>query len=151
MTADLVAFLRARLDEAEREAQRLDGEEWTWSVSKPWDGPATGHISAAADPYGRIAVLPGGDAAKYEDRIRHIARYDPARGLRDVAARRAILAEHRHLPMDGCAQCADGVRSIGTASRVEWIVNRAEWPCPTVRHLATVYDDHPDYQEAWRP
>lgn len=25
-----------------------------------------------------------------------------------------------------------------------------EWPCPTLRALATVYADHPDYREEWR-
>jgi hypothetical protein len=25
------------------------------------------------------------------------------------------------------------------------------WPCPTIRDMAEVYCDHPDYEERWRP
>jgi hypothetical protein len=56
----------------------------------------------------------------------HIARHDPARVLREVEAMRGILEAHRRVPTDSGLAVA-------------------------VHHLATVYADHPDYDEAWRP
>jgi hypothetical protein len=78
----------------------------------------------------------------------HIARHHPNRVLREVAAKRAILARH---PPDGdrwpdCATCScegalAGSDCIGTVS----------WPCPTVRDVAAIWSDHPDYRPEWAP
>jgi hypothetical protein len=61
----------------------------------------------------------------------HIARHDPARVLREVAAGRATLGslqEH-----DEC---------LGRGCRLAFLAE--------VRRRAMVYGDHPDYDEAWR-
>ena len=29
--------------------------------------------------------------------------------------------------------------------------NRGMWPCPDLRDLASVYAEHPDYREEWKP
>lgn len=62
----------------------------------------------------------------------HIARHDPARVLREAGAGRQILA--LHVPMwpedPGSVTCT----RCGLA-----------WPCATLRALAAVHDDHPDY------
>jgi len=59
-----------------------------------------------------------------------------ARVLREVEAKRRILAEHRPYPIrgiesDGCRMC------------------RLPWPCLTVRAFAEVWSDHPDFDSSW--
>jgi hypothetical protein len=81
----------------------------------------------------------------------------PIRLLSELAAKRQILADHAP---DAQAALSPTVRPCRqcTASRdrarvtIDWDVDaRVEAPCDTVRILGTVYADHPDYQEDWRP
>ncbi|BCF84544.1 hypothetical protein RQCS_40890 [Rhodococcus qingshengii] len=60
----------------------------------------------------------------------HIARHDPARVLREVAAKRGIVAKVR-----------------------QGMVNIRIFPglWESMQLLAVPYDDHPDYREEWRP
>ncbi|MGW1998479.1 DUF6221 family protein, partial [Embleya sp. NPDC001921] len=79
----------------------------------------------------------------------HIARHDPARVLRDVAATRAIIKEHdpkawSGTPADRCPTCTDDTYSPDRP------LERALTPCATLRHLAAEHADHPDYKETWR-
>lgn len=127
MTADLAAFLRARLDEDERTARHAfgghndDGPEWT-EVS-------SGALSTGSELHGI------GDSAI----TRHMERWDPARVLADVDAKRRIIAEHpwRREPdwPSGrqCRQCA------------------TEHPCQTLRLLALPYAAHPGYRPESAP
>jgi Family of unknown function (DUF6221) len=60
----------------------------------------------------------------------------PARVLRDVEAKRAILALHTAIRMRGidaasCRQC------------------RLTWPCPTLRQVTAVYSDHLAFRAEW--
>lgn len=72
----------------------------------------------------------------------------PARVLAECAAKRAIMGQHEiDLDMsepycDSCAEWWNCVLGEGPPM--------VAWPCPTLRALAAVYADHPDYQEAWR-
>lgn len=59
--------------------------------------------------------------------------------LRAVAAVRGIVEEH---PLGEDGYCGDGLGLHGCKWR---------HPCPTLRHLASVDSDHPDYQEGWTP
>jgi hypothetical protein len=85
------------------------------------------------------AWLPIGnpDAAARE----HIARHDPARVLREVAAKRAILAGHSTVTGWNWPDQSDGSVQMDYVEALR----------RTLRHLAAVYSDHPDYDEAWRP
>jgi hypothetical protein len=66
-----------------------------------------------------------------------------ARVLREVEAKRKILVDHAAYPWSEgfsrtgvaayCSRCA----RHGTAPML--------WPCPTVKALAAVWSDHPDY------
>lgn len=60
---------------------------------------------------------------------------DPARVLAECEAKRATLREHAIGPTGDCGVCS------------YW----SEYPCPTVRFVAAVYSDHPDFREEWRP
>jgi Family of unknown function (DUF6221) len=66
----------------------------------------------------------------------------PARVLREVEAKRKILAEHRLDDMvpGVCYRCRYGVPA-------HW--ESTPYPCPTLRALAAVYAGHPDYDPAW--
>ncbi|MFF2077175.1 DUF6221 family protein [Kitasatospora sp. NPDC058162] len=61
----------------------------------------------------------------------HIARHDPARVLREVAAKRRILARHAPGPAGACRH------------------DRNRWPCADVRDLLPPYADHPDFHPRW--
>lgn len=130
-TSGLVAFLTARLDEDEETAR-----EATAQTSEYWQ------------PYFKQVIAPG---SRYEteaaeanssEAASHIARHDPARILREITAKRAVL--DRHQPgehWDGtpiCRWCSPGEA-------------RLSWPCNDVRDLAAIYSDHPDYRQEWKP
>ncbi len=103
--AEWVAFLGARLDEDEAIAR----------ATMRWSGPPWAEV-------GREERIP--------ERA-HIARHDPARVLREVAAKRAIWA--------ACIS-ADGDRGPSNdleAQALAWLILQ----------LAAVYSDHPDYPQ----
>lgn len=87
MSAELVAFLRARLDEDEQLARDLDGARWQ-------------RQTLVGDEYnfGEVVEVGGGPVASCgvefnedgEIRAAHIARHDPARVLAEVAAKRRL-------------------------------------------------------------
>lgn len=115
MSDDLVAFLRARLDEDEAAAKLAAREGGTWTQDDPQRYP--GSISSLG---GQVVYAEG---APDENQAPHIARHDPARVLREVEAKRAILDEYLAAP---------------------------GWPQDVVL-LAAVYSDHPDYRDEWKP
>jgi len=124
--SDIVGFLRARLDEDEQMARAAE--------SKEWEGTC-----AVLDERGAyVAVGPyAGDMDKGS--VAHIARWDPARVLAEVEAKRRIVELHprvesRLMPgkfSDYCDGC------------------HAPWPCPTLQALVQPYADHLDYEPAW--
>ena len=77
-----------------------------------------------------------------------------ARARREVAAKRAIA--ELHYGPDACMACATWdspprgyERPLG--SRFDIMGYCVPWPCPTLRALAAVYSDHPDYDPGWAP
>jgi hypothetical protein len=78
---------------------------------------------------------------------KHAAEHDPARVLREIDAKRQIIAEHELIPTGpgkapGCEVC------VSTPS---WGPEVVSGPCTTLRLLASVYSDRDGYQESWRP
>lgn len=76
----------------------------------------------------------------------------PARVLAECEAKRRIVEEHPPtdpIDRDGTCYCQ---RCLGQGTDVgypdEWV--QAWHPCPTLRLLAAIYADHPDYREEWR-
>jgi predicted Rossmann-fold nucleotide-binding protein len=109
-----VEFLRARLDEEHFLSHKfvyVDGGEWTADeLARLWwygDPPKS---RSATDPI-----------------IQHAAHYNPVRTLREVEAKRAILAQWEAMPADS--------------------------PVLTfaIHNLAAVYSDHPGYRPEWKP
>jgi hypothetical protein len=133
-------WLRAQLDEDERAAKAAS------MLSKPPWGP---RITCDPDDYvsGRIVDDRGYTVVHVEDQTPgpaeadHIARWDPARVLRKVAADRLILDLHfpdttRYVEPQ-CHECS----GCGCCS--------VDWPCDTVKLVALPYAAQPEYGEAW--
>ena len=156
MYDDIAAFLRARLDEDEAAANAATWHERAavWRVVDRGElNPLTKKPRTLHDV--RYVLVDSLDdcvteidaQASDDDGIAgHIARHDPARVLREVAAKRAILAEHLHVktsgsPGFGCRICHQD-RDYG--------IYGEGW-CGTIRPVAAVFSDHPDYRPEWSP
>lgn len=130
MTPSIVEFLNARLQEDEDTARSalpaehecFHNETWKW-----WDSGdrvrVVSHCGCSTTE--RTDDQPDAERA-------HIAR----RVLREVEAKRAILAEHPIDDLGYCTKCWTARQPLS-----------AEAPCTTLRYLAAVYADHED----WRP
>lgn len=141
---DLLAFVRARLDEREARAKAADVKQGdtAWFVS-PVVASAPRHftVRSAQDkrPIARAADLAGDDDADTvgildgEAVAAHIADNDPAFVLADVVAKRQIIEQY---------ELAGG----GMAGQI--LRNCLDTP---IRLLALPYAGHPDYDERWRP
>lgn len=139
MTNDLVAFLRARLDEVER----VEQDKWTlgeW-VDKP--------CPVCEWPVKSYSILPPeGDRELNPcqhritiDEFNAWAGANPAadpRVLRDVEAKRQIIDLHEGPHV--CPKDDNGMESFWTRD-----------DCPTVRLFGSEFADHPEYREEWRP
>lgn len=144
----LVEFLTARLDEDQAVARVALSTSGVWDAYEINDEPqrqsmtgvqlverqdagdvSLGVVLATRDRFPGMLTNSGDVLAPGQTGIEwfaHIARHDPARVLREVEAKRAIVALTLNL--------TDG--------------DPDEFS--TLRHLAAVYSDHPDYDEAWR-
>jgi len=169
---DIAEFLAACLDEDEAVARDAswsdDSNVWTaaehtrvydrgtpferteqeWYVVDSMDEAAVWHVRAQAADDGGVARL--------------IARFDPARVLADIAAKRRILARHKPIPavhapgswqlptgFTGpfaayCELCSDCADPDGGNNTYE------PWPCPEVRDHAAPYADRPGFKPEWR-
>ena len=131
---ELVAWLRAQIDEDEALAREAGGDSWV-AVD----------LAFVDDPNGRQIVrdecmTPGVQA--------HIARHDPARVLREVEAKRGIVELHS----DRDHFCGIGsIERDGYTWHEAGEKRRADIPCLTLRLLALPYADRPGYREEWRP
>jgi hypothetical protein len=157
--SDPVAFGTARLDEDEALALAAQvGQPGTWH--------ATGEdiLTVNPDPHWNgvcVANASGAEAA-------HIVRHDPARVLREVAAKRAILTEHKpawrdvEWPHDEngkgeaqvCPRCQNAEHGTLEDPGVlpeGFVTSYVLAPCPTLLALLSVYGDHPDYDQEWKP
>jgi len=125
VSTDLIAFLNARLDEDEAAAKAVrqprnwhqgdESDPWaSWDRDMIYMWPPEFHTPIESDKHWR------GLQADDDHLAAHIARHDPARVLREVAAKRAILD------------------AVGYDDRED-----------VAGHLAAVYSDHPDYRQEW--
>jgi hypothetical protein len=162
MTDELVTFLRARLDEDVATAQaahpggwcahtvestRVDGRtfpEVTW-VSDSVEADGWNEPEGAYRVVEYFAEVPTGAVTRAD--AEHIARWDPARVLAEVQAKRRIIDLHKPRGVEGgppyrwtCTLCDH--------APVPWD-SYMEWPCLTMRLLAAPYASHPDYRAEW--
>jgi hypothetical protein len=133
-TLALTEFLLARIAEDEAAALACKGRgEWVQATDR---GIATVHGIRIADTHALATA--------------HIARHDPARVLAESKAKRRIVERH-----EGVADSTAYGSPTGYACRVclkfhaDYDCENEQWPCATIRALAAVYADHPDYREEW--
>jgi hypothetical protein len=145
--SDLVDFVLARIAEDEAAARSAAPSPWQYgdvaSVAGGSLYDATVMIgsmhwdSERVDPHIRRArTVQAADANG-----RHIARWHPARVLRECEAKRRWVALHSPLLIEGGPVC----RSC-TPPRFP----TPAYPCPTILAVALPYADHPDYRAEWR-
>lgn len=120
----ITEFLTARLDEEESALRAIQDN------SEPWRGEWAGdeaNFALRTRNGWSLARAVTVEAGFPPGVLAHIVRYDPARVLRDVDAKRRILAD----------------RWGGPDHHDMWEHH--------LRLLAAVYDDHPDYRLEWKP
>ncbi|MFD5564515.1 DUF6221 family protein [Kitasatospora griseola] len=145
-TADLVAFLRARLDEDEqtaREAHAIDPAPWYEDVeyddrTNQRDGRYGSGLVRADDNVALWDRKQSSTLSMTAPTAVHVARHDPARVLAEVAAKRRILD--------------DLAAAQGLEEKDPWEAeDRLGALERAVSFLALPYADHPDYRPEWAP
>lgn len=140
--ADLVAFLEARLDEDEIIAADANGIRWDDPVGDPDDYWITNeHMHLFETDLGTA---------------RHIARWDPARVLAEIKAKRAHIALWR----EGNERMSAAIKKQRTAtndlSKKSAMLQREQalgFHEATVQLLqldVAIYASHEDFDESWR-
>lgn len=150
---DIVSFISTRLDDDEAyalEAAKEFGPDWIeiWS----------GEIDLSANLPDRQP--PAGShwdahVQTNDSRVsRHMVRHDPARVLAEVKAKRRVLERHRRprspaeVPDNAFSGCCVGCGFLGDTGVPPRTPDVDD--CPELRDLAAPFDQHPDYNPAWR-
>jgi hypothetical protein len=129
VTDDLVQWLGAQLDEDEATARNVES---SWRQIGE-----TGVIVASDGQYAEECA--NGNWAGIAE---HIVRHDPARVLREIDAKRQLLALHTELE--------DSQEMQTYCSTCDTTGKYPEYPCTTLRLLALPYADRAGYREDWR-
>ena len=152
MDDGLVDFLRARLDEDKAAAEAATPGPWVANpyVDHDCDFEALIGTGSGVHDCGNVVGhgYEGGGVEKMADAT-HIARHDPARVLREVAAKRSAIREaFRHAAVvDGEWGCCHDAEQIERGECEEEVPSEM----PILQALASVYADHPDYRPEWAP
>ena len=135
----IVEFVNARLNEEERAAKAAGAGQWTadTEIRTVRDGAGVWVLGEDGDPVAtaRFAFDASGEGIDPRAIGGHIARHDPARVLREVAAKRAILREYTDA-VDLWERESEAPDSVAALEAV-------------TRHMAAAHSDHPDYDPAW--
>lgn len=150
--SELVEFLRARLDEAARSAEASGPHPVAWLTFCDADGHLQyTAVGASADERGESGIWIVDGKEVPAPAFVHVI-YDPARVLREVQAKRRIMARHiaardsttnlNYGPSEShmCAGC--GFTEDGRYFPID--------ECPELRDIAMIYEGAPGWQEAWR-
>lgn len=146
---DLIAFWRARLDEAERIAQAAGGDHWADTGDVVSQALAEGDYGPRGYWVASASFACEGEAEPLHDgHAAHIAANDPASVLTDIAADRKLLDMYeeqpgRYLPKgvgDGRdpeeRECDAAIKAVLEA---------------VARIRVARFASHPGYREEWRP
>jgi hypothetical protein len=140
-TAHLLAladFNDARLDEDERIAQQAaalqDDPENGWGIVDD---------SSYAQPGKRRTIAPNIGITHEPESAEHIVRFNPARTLKEIRAKRTLIANWRALILRVEAEADPEKRAHLALTRhgLDQVAHQ----------LAAVHSDHADYKESWRP
>jgi len=136
MSDSLTEFLSARIDEDARIAQGIPDH------SEPWDGRWMADGDRALRTYNGWVLATSGASEFTPGLTAHIARHDPARVLREVAAKRRLIERYE--------------RAVAVPESVSSFVRGQdsgyrEACLDAIQDATTVYSDHPDYRQEWAP
>lgn len=136
--ADLVAFLEARLNEDEAAARKAAFGSGEWDTSGP------GYPEA---PEVRVVDNVRSDLFETSNVFiaEHIARWDPARVLAEIAAKRRIMEE-----FDNARENFRNDPAPGAWESTHRADERLRTLDLVVRLLAAPYADQEDFDESWR-
>lgn len=166
MTADLAVWLRQQLDDDERiarEAAKHAGAALATAASGDgvWKPPYDGaewwndydHVFVVCDRRGQPPKAMIADCGHGAFMLTpHIARHDPARVLRRIAAMRehidGLLAEKHRSCEDTWYNCSAADQEGNRDSTQECDCGRDERVTRSLRLLAAEYTDRPGYAEA---
>lgn len=139
----LIAFVSARLDEDEAAAKAAVDSSMRAKCAQ-WIAYPDGNGYVIGDAGGHFAsCLIGGEGI-----ARHVVRHDPARALREVEAKRAILAMYEerddyYLPKGVHDGRDPDERQCDAAAKAAYR--------DALEAIAAVWSDHADYRQEWKP
>jgi hypothetical protein len=143
VTDELIAFLRARLDDEERLAKAAlwAGDE-RWQVLPGQEQPFRRPWQVIDATYEEGLIQVRAHAADDEGVSRFIAHNDPVRRLAEVEAKRRILDRYEHLrqPSPDADSTAMG----------RWGVLMNEYDLRILPALAQPYATHPEFRPEWK-
>ena len=146
---DIVAFLTARLDEDEQIANAAVGQQWEHAFASSREDYSFWSIHTVHPDAVEVAGTGFDNTGGIHDEgsAVHIARHDPARVLRDVAAKRRLMdvVFEYEAKIDGEWGCCHSAESIKAGRCEDTDVNEID----ALRVLAGAYIRHPDYDPAW--
>ena len=127
---NIVEFLKARLAEDESDARAAaDVDGARWNAADPFSGNGFDRVEGSGD------TTVGYDM--HSGTCPHVARHDPARVLREIAAKRRIVEGYRIARSALDQTDSPGLRAGSCASFVACLA------------LASAYSDHPDFKADW--
>lgn len=133
---DILAFVKARLDEDQKIAEAATAGPWTAAYDYG-DYKIEPNVAGSGYEYGGVYESQDAD---------HIALHDPSRVLREAAAKRRVLERHKPVPGEEHIIC--DIDSFVGHDDTEGRYGDP-YPCADVRALASIYSDHPDYNPSW--
>jgi hypothetical protein len=154
VTGDRVAFLRARLAEDEQVARAVEDN------SAPWEGEWVNDDNRAIRTYNGWVLTfqrpPNTFCPGFGD---HVARFDPARALAEVAAKRRILDEwecaarrqRETAELHAIYFGRDRAKANELQATGRFLEGAERALALAVAALTVPYAQHPDFREEWTP
>lgn len=144
MNDDLVAFLKARLDEDEETASYAGPAYIAWlTINVGTDGMFYTTVAARHGDWEPWVA----DGHEIPEPVSARVVYDPARVRREVEAARMLVTAYED--QQGWLASA-GDPDTGPSSP-EWTRGAVDALLAAIRLRAAVYSDHPDHRPEWKP
>ncbi len=152
----IVEFLLERLDEEQDAAERTQPGPW---VAVPAAMPGEVEIrhqmpDGRPDVSAAVATTHGLRCAAQD--ADHIARYNPARVLAEVAVKRELLRLHGPMSVvpgsewfNDAHLTKEPMRLCRSCEPEKMFRREQSYPCRTLLALALPYADHPDHRQEW--
>lgn len=142
MSDAALAWLRAQLDDDERLAREAGPGPWLAITTNDFTGGPDSALDLGG-PQGRV-VLAGwfDDDPLRPTEAEHIARWDPARVLAEIEAKRRILDDYDIV--------VSAIRRVDDVEGNQLLYARRDARMSDIRWLAQPYADRPGFPQEWR-